>query len=171
MLTDGTITLRAPEPADIDIMYLWENDPLLWIDGAVRAPMSRQLLHDFVMSYNPDPNASGQMRLIIESNATRTAAGCIDLYEYDAINRRAGVGIVISREHHGRGYASAALELMKLYCGQHLGLHQLWAIINRENEPSVRLFTGAGFKTCGSLRSWIRIGNTYRDALMYQLIL
>lgn len=171
MLTDNTITLRAPEPADIDEMYIWENDPSIWTKGSSRMPMSRQLLYDFVNSYNPDPNVTGQMRLIIESCATGMAVGCLDLYDYDSLNRRSGVGIVIDPAHQGHGYASRALKLTIDYCRTFLGLHQLWAIVNRENEVSQHLFRSCGFRSCGSLRSWVRVGNRYTDALMFQALL
>ena len=171
MLTDGVIVLRAPEPADIDAMYLWENDPQIWAEGAVRTPMSRQMLHDFVMCYNPDPNSAGQLRLIIEEVETHEAVGCVDLYEYDAANRRAGVGIVIMPNWQRKCLATRALKLLANYCHESLGLHQLWAIAGRTNEASVRLFETCGYRSCGSLRSWIRRGETYSDALMFQHLL
>ena len=171
MITDGTIILRAPEPSDIDSMYIWENYPTIWKDGALRAPMSRKTLCDFVNYYNPDPASAGQLRLIIELEATHTPVGCIDLYEYDSVNRRAGTGIVISREFQNLGYAARALRLMCDYCQTDLGLHQLWAIVARANEASLKLYTGCGFLTCGNLRSWIRTGNSYSDALILQRLL
>lgn len=171
MLTDGTITLRAPEPSDIDMLYLWENDSSIWEEGAVRAPMSRKMLFDYVNNYNPDPNAAGQMRMVIALNATGDAIGCLDLYDYDALNRRSGVGIVIDESHRNRGYGIASLELLAEYCRRSLGLHQLWAIVSRSNDSSLALFKRAGFRSCGSLKSWIRTGDSYRDALFLQRLL
>lgn len=171
MLTDGTITLRAPEPRDIDRMYLWENDSSIWIDGNTRAPMSHKLLHDFVEFYNPDPYVTSQLRLIIELNVTGEPVGSIDLYEFDGINRRSGVGIVIDPSFRRRGYASRSINLLSRYCHEHLGLHQIWAIVNRNNADSTHLFERCGFRTCGSLKSWIRKGDSYYDALMYQRLL
>lgn len=171
MLTDGVILLRAPEPSDIDAMYLWENDPQIWAEGTVRAPMSRQMLHDFVMCYNPDPNSAGQLRLIIEEKQTHEAVGCVDLYEYDAVNRRAGVGIVIMPQWQRQGLAARALNLMACYCHESLGLRQLWAIAGCDNTASRSLFERCGYRPCGTLRSWIRRGTTFTNALMYQLLL
>lgn len=171
MLTDGTITLRAPEPHDIDIMYMWENDASIWTDGSVRAPMSRKMLFDYVNGYNPDPNATGQLRMIITLCDSGETIGCIDLYDYDALNRRSGVGIVIDKAFRGRGYGRHSLELLAEYCRESLGLHQLWAIVSRKNQPSLSLFEKSGFRSCGSLRSWIRVGTSFHDALFFQRIL
>lgn len=171
MLTDNIISLRAPEPADIESMYLWENDATIWSDGAVRAPMSKKLLQDYVNCYNPDPNVTGQLRMIITLNTTGEALGCIDLYDYDALNRKSGVGIVIDGSFRRRGYGKNALLLLAEYCREELGLHQLWAIISRTNVASLSLFESAGFNTAGCLRSWIRRGESYSDALFFQKLL
>lgn len=156
---------------DIDAMYRWENDESIWAEGAQRAPMSRKTLTDYVNCYNPDPNAAGQLRLIIELTATGEPVGCIDLYEYDSFNRRSGVGIVIDAACRGNGYGRMAVELLAGYSRKHLGLHQLWAVVGRENTASTAMFEACGFRSCGSLRSWIRVGTTWHDALMYQLLL
>lgn len=48
MLTDGTISLRALEPIDVDTLYRWENDPAVWGVGLTLAPYSRKQLWDYV---------------------------------------------------------------------------------------------------------------------------
>lgn len=171
MISDGMISLRAPEPSDVDIMYIWENDASVWEQGTVRAPMSRHSLDIYVRNYNPDPAVDGQLRLIIISVTDGTPIGCLDLYDFDHLNRRAGVGILIDEAFRSKGYCTAALLLFKQYCKKMLGLHQLWAIIHRDNEPSIRAFKSAGFKICGSLRSWIRTADKYHDAFLTQAIL
>ena len=42
------IALRAMEPADIDAIYSWENDPSLWGVSAAHQPFSRQALQRFI---------------------------------------------------------------------------------------------------------------------------
>lgn len=34
LLNDGTISLRALEPSDLDAMIRWENDTRLWSTGS-----------------------------------------------------------------------------------------------------------------------------------------
>ena len=66
LLTDGTITLRAPEPADLDRLYVWENDTTLWSVGRAIAPYSRQQLADYIAGYDADIHSAGQLRLMIQ---------------------------------------------------------------------------------------------------------
>lgn len=171
MLSDSNIILRAPEPADVDAMFRWENDSLSWAYGRTRAPMSRHSLWEYVNGYSADVMREGQGRFIIVDAATAAALGCIDLYEVDVLNRRAGVGIYIECDDRGKGVASSALELLCDYCQRELGLHQLWAVMGAENQPSRALFRRCGFKECGRLRSWIRRGEHYGDALIAQRLM
>ncbi|MDE5656945.1 MAG: GNAT family N-acetyltransferase [Muribaculaceae bacterium] len=161
------IRLRAPEPADIDTLYIWENDPELWPCGDNMAPLSRHALARYIDNYSGDIATDGQLRLII-TEPDGTAVGVVDLYEYSQRDRRAGVGIFIQKEYRCRGYAFQALAWLGVYCATHLGLHQLWAVVGADNDASRALFHSAGFKTCGRLRSWLRRGRRFGDAIIYQ---
>lgn len=169
LLTDGNMTLRAVEPADIDIMLAWENDTADWPASDNTAPCSRHLLEQYVMSYNADIFAARQLKLIIDIDGE--AAGAVDLFDFDPVNRRAALGIVIDRAFRGRGLSVRALCLIVRYSSACLGLHQLWAITAADNHPSRRMLDAAGFTASGRLRSWLRRGSSYSDAYLYQLLL
>ncbi len=169
MITDGVISLRAPEMSDVDVMYLWENDRKSWIDGRIRTPLSRQLLWDYVNNYNPDLFVAGQLRMMICVDGE--AVGMVDLYDVDSMNRRAGVGIIIAPETRRKGYALRALNLLSDYSKRELGLHQLWAITIDENVASRELFHRALYSVSGRLRSWVRVGAQYHDAYISQRLL
>ena len=47
ILSDGTLTLRAVELSDVDILYRWENDTTQWITNNAFAPYSRKQLWDY----------------------------------------------------------------------------------------------------------------------------
>ncbi|MCM1293677.1 MAG: GNAT family N-acetyltransferase [Bacteroides sp.] len=169
MTSDSKITFRAPEPSDLDMLFRWENDADAWRQGRTRAPWSRHALWQYIENYDADILAAGQSRFILMVD--ELPVGCIDLYDIDTINRRAGVGIYIAAEHRCKGLATASLAMMAYYCRIQLGLHQLWAIISADNTDSRSAFRKVGFKECGRLRSWIRVGESYTDALQTQLLL
>lgn len=170
-LQGRSIRLRAVEPEDVETMYLWENDPEVWRVSGTLAPFSRHALLKFVEEQQADVFLTRQLRLIIET-PEGTAAGTLDLFELDPLNRRAGVGILIyERSSRGRGYASEALGLLKDYARQTLGLHQLWCDIGADNEASLRLFGRAGFVRTGVRRDWTLTPEGFRDLLTLQLIM
>lgn len=163
---DNKITLRAPEPDDTDAIYTWENDSALFESLPNPAPLSRFQIWEYIQNYKADPYVDGQLRLVVCKD-TRPV-GLIDLCEFNPTDRRASVGIYIAPAHRHNGIATAALALLCDYAAGTLGLHQLFATIALDNVPSKTLFTSAGFRPSGRLRSWIRRGTQYADAIIFQ---
>lgn len=167
-LSDGSIALRAVERSDLDLLYLWENDTSQWAEGSSVAPFSRKLLADYIAAYSADIFVDRQLRMMIDDCKSGATVGIVDLYDFDPMNRRAGVGILIDAAFRRRGYGRRALDLVWRYSCRHIGMHQLWAVAARDNEASIALFKSAGYATCGSMKSWLRRGERYADALLMQ---
>jgi len=162
------LTLRAPEPTDIDRLLQWENDPGLYESLPQAAPLSRYQIWQYIENYRADPFATHELRLIAADTDSSTPVGHVDLFEFSPSDRRAGVAIYIDKAYRRRGYAIHALQSVEQYAVTSLGMHQLWAIIAIDNAPSVALFTKAGYKSAGRLRSWLRRHDKYADALFFQ---
>lgn len=168
MLKNGNIELRALEPADLEKLYIWENDSTLWKVSQTRVPFSRDLLQKYIESAQ-DIHVHGQLRLIIEQAGL--VAGAIDLFEYDPINSRVGVGIMIGAEYRNKGIAREALVLVVNYSKEILLVDQLYCNIIENNQASESLFEGAGFKRTGVKENWIRTADGFQSVGFYQLLL
>ena len=162
--------LRALEPSDIELMYLWENDPEVWRVGGTTSPLSLQRLAQFVEEQSYDLYTTKQMRLIIE--AEDIAVGTLDILDFDPLHLRFGIGILVyAPELRRKGYAHAAIEAIKTYARDTLALKQIWASVAADNEASIALFEGCGFELCGRRKAWLRRHDGYTDQLEYQCIL
>lgn len=168
LLADDVLKLRAVEPEDIEVLYSWENDTSIWSSGCSLAPYSKKTIWEYIENYNPDIFKANQLRLMITLRNSGETIGTVDLYEFDYQNRRAGIGILVDSKYRNNGYASRCLDIIGKYCGEFLGLHQLWATIGADNDYSLSLFKKCGYITCGRLRSWLRSGKSYTDALILQ---
>jgi diamine N-acetyltransferase len=169
MLEDGNIKLRAPEPEDLDVFYEWENDTVLWPVGCTLIPYSRYDLKQYISS-SKDLYETKQLRLVIEKKPEKEAIGTIDLYDFDPYHRRAAVGIMIDRNQQKKGLASEALALFCNYAFSFLKIHQLYACIPVDNEPSRRLFARCGFHEKCTLSDWQLTHEGYKDVLLVSLI-
>ena len=170
----GTIcSLRALEPSDLDVMYGWENDAELWRTSGTTAPFSRHQLSSLIAEQQYDIYATRQLRLVIEADVDGESrvVGAIDLLDFDPLNRRAGVGIIISAEYRCRGYAADALRCVEQYAREVLMLHQLWCSVAEDNKPSLALFAGAGYEQCGVRRDWILTPQGALSEILFQKIL
>ncbi|MEI6061229.1 MAG: GNAT family N-acetyltransferase [Bacteroidota bacterium] len=167
------LLLRAPEPADIDTLFRWENDMRIWHLGNTLTPYSRFAIEQFVLNTTDDIFASKQLRLMIDWHSSGPEAitvGSIDLFDFDPFHMRAGIGILIDESSRQKGFASEALELLIQYCFNTLNLHQLYCNIEQGNTDSIRLFTKAGFVECGNKKEWLLRKGNWTDELIFQLI-
>jgi len=166
------LQLRALEPADIDLLYQWENDTSVWHLSSTLTPFSRFALEQYVMNAGEDIFATKQLRLMIDvhSGQTRVTTGCIDLFDFDPVNLRAGIGIMIIKAESEKRYASEALDLMVDYAFQKLRLHQLYANVIANNVASLDLFKKKHFIVIGVKKEWTISENNWEDEYMMQLI-
>ena len=167
-LQSENIRLRAPEPEDLELMYLMENDTTLWSVGNTLLPYSRHTLRLYIKQTAHDLYAERQARFVIETQDGE-AIGMIDLADYSPHDARAEVCIGILGRHRGKGYASEALTLLKEYSFQYLNMHQLYAYIPAGHEKSRSLFKKTGFRHTCTLKEWKRNGEKFVDVELFQM--
>lgn len=163
--------LRALEPDDLEFLYALENDPAIWGVSDTLAPVSRHALRRYLEHATADFYVVRQLRLVITTEIGSPAVGVVDLFDYDPLHQRAGVGITILGSERRRGYARQALELLKKYARNVLRLHQIYATVAADNSASLRLFRTAGFRRMGVRREWLRTAGGWADAVEWQYLL
>jgi len=171
-LSNSRVSLRAPEPSDIDFLYCWENNPSLWCMGSSKAPLSKYVLEKYLETAHLDLYEARQLRLIITlTDKPQIAVGAIDLFDFDPYDSKASIGVLIAedadRRHH---YASDSLSLLIDYAFQLLGIHQLYCHVSSNNVESLALFRKHGFVEAGILKDWIRWEQGFLDQSILQLI-
>lgn len=170
ILKGESTKLRAIEPYDLDTIHKWENDSSIWHLSNTLAPFSKNIIKQFIDNSHLDIFQAKQLRLMIE-NINGETIGTIDLFDYDPLHKRAGIGILIAeKENRGKGYASDALGVLIKYCFSVLQLHQLFCNITDDNIESINLFTKKGFRLIGTKKDWLLFSDGTKDESMYQLI-
>jgi len=162
--------LRALEPDDLDILYDTENDKSLWKYSNTSSPFSKHSLKKFIENSHLDIIEHKQVRLVL-SDKNNLPFGFIDLFKYDMINKRAGVGVIIFEKYRSKGLGSISLDLIENYVKKYIPIHQLYANISTENIESIKLFEKHGYLKVGNKKDWIFYNNKYFDELLYQKII
>lgn len=165
LLRDGPTRLRTLEPADVDWLMRWENAPEHWTVSGTTAPYSRAALEALCMGHQ-DVYTAGQLRWIVEERGK--AVGAVDLYEFSALHRRSGIGILTDPEYRGRGTAGRALAIALRHAEEVLLLRSLHAQVHDDNGPSMQLFVSAGFREVGRFIDWTQTRDGWRDAVVFQ---
>lgn len=165
------IYLRALESTDLDLLYTFENNRSIWKVSNTLAPFSKDVLDLYLHSAHQDIYTNKQLRLMICLNNTHEAIGTIDLFEFEPLHLRVGVGVLIFESFRKMGYAFEALNLVMEYTHRTLLLHQLFCNISSSNHESIALFEKCSFKKVGIKKDWNQISNNlFEDELLYQII-
>ena len=164
-----TLKLRALEPNDLEMVYDIENDKSLWVYSNTTSPFSRHTLKKFIENSHLDIIEHKQLRLVIADNDN--SYGFIDLYDYDFINRRVGLGIIIFKKYRSKGIGLISLQLTEDYLLEHVPIHQVYANISSTNKESISLFEKSDFVNVGLKKDWIFYNNQFNDELLFQKIL
>mgnify|MGYP005697826855 CR=1 FL=1 len=164
----NNLFLRKPISSDLNQLLSWENDFQKTFHTDHPRFYTADEIQNFLSS-DHDLLSQGQLRYIIVDN--KVPVGCIDLYSYDLINSRAGVGVFIDPEFRLKGYASNSLEMLKTIASQEYFILNLYAEILANNIPSIKIFEKSGFIKNGKKQNWIRLEDSFEDVYFYQILL
>lgn len=160
--------LRPLEPEDLDFMYTIENDAELWDTTDSDAPYSRHALRRYLAAIE-SVYESGELRLVIEIDGKDgpVPIGTVQLSSYTPLHARAEVGLALLKSYRGQGYGTRAVKLVESLAVKRLHVHSLHAVIARENEVSLAIFTRLGYHVVGTLPDWLYQGGRPTDALLF----
>ena len=156
------LRLRKIEPSDLPFLYQWENDATSWAESDTHNPLSRHDLHQYIENNTGDIYRDGQLRLMIEQGGQ--TLGCIDLFDFDARNRKAAIGMYIAPDARGKGVGSEAVKQLLNYAFDFLHLRMVYAIISVNNHACSHIYEQLGFAPSSPLKDWTLEG----DAILWQ---
>ncbi|PQJ72514.1 GNAT family N-acetyltransferase [Polaribacter butkevichii] len=169
-LNGKKINLRALEPEDLDFLYQIENNESFWEISHTQTPFSKFILRQYLENAHLDIYEAKQLRLLIEESSTKKQLGMIDVFDYNPMHKRAGIGVLIHPKYQQNGFASEALSLLIAYAFTYLNVHQLYANITSNNLKSISLFTKHHFLKVGVKKDWILSEGKFKDEVLFQLI-
>ena len=169
MLTNE-INLRALELDDLEFLFEIENNRNLWKISYTILPFSKYHLEKYIKDSNLDIFSEKQFRFVI-SLKNKHPIGLIDLFDFDPINHRAGIGIFIKDTERKKGYALESVKLIEDISKKDLQIHQLYVNVGLDNKVSLNLFKKLGYIEVGTKKDWNYIGGKYMDEVLLQKIL
>ena len=165
------IYLRALESDDLALFYVSENNMAIWKVSNTITPFSKDILQLYLQTAHQDIYTNKQLRLMICLNTTNEPSGTIDLFDFEPMHFRVGVGVLIFDGFRKKGYAFESIELIKEYTKNTLLMHQLYCNVSSNNTESIHLFEKSNFSLIGTKKDWNRTYfNEFEDEHMYQLI-
>lgn len=164
------INLRALELDDVEFLFEIENNGNIWKISDTILPFSKYHLEKYIKESNLDIFSEKQFRFVI-CLENKTPVGLIDIFDFDPINHRAGIGIVIKSTHRKRGYALESVKLIEDISKKDLQIHQLFVNVGINNKSSLNLFRKLGYNKVGIKKEWNYSNGRYTDEILFQKIL
>ena len=145
MFRKEELIVRAVKALDFDFLFKLENDEAYWYLSDSNRAFAAKEVRDFISRAQQPILLTKQFRYIIEIE-NRGQIGCIDLFDFDPINKFVGVGIIIYDETYRRkGYAKGALCLIESYVREVLDCNFIFAYVLEDNKASVSLFKAMNY--------------------------
>ena len=169
------VILRAPRPSDYgdwsDLRrrsktFLQPWEPIWPADDLSRSAYRRRL-----MAYQRDMDLGSGYSFLVIRKEDRVLVGGITLSNIRrGVAQTGAVGYWVGEPHARQGHTLAAVEALRGFAFDRLGLHRLEAACLPENEASSRLLRRAGFQPEGRASAYLKINGDWRDHLLFGLV-
>jgi diamine N-acetyltransferase len=143
------VDLRVVNSEDLELVLKWENNPEFWPYSATSGPFTREEVLQFIDECNHLENHK-QCRFLIISDFQDEPIGALDIFEFDAAQKTAGIGILIAEDKNRRkGIAKEAILHLATREDIKRKIRLLWCIVHCDNDRSLRLFEACDFQIKG----------------------
>jgi RimJ/RimL family protein N-acetyltransferase len=134
---------------DLEPFWAYRNDPEVARYQSWESCSEREAL-DFIREMSSsEPGTPGEwFQFAVELKESGQLIGDRGL-KTEEDGRQAEIGVTLSREYQGMGYASEAVSRLLDHAFGYLALHRVVAIVDKENVPSVALVERLGMKREG----------------------
>ena len=159
------VTLRPLERGDLHFVHVLNNNRSVmgyWFEEPYESFVELEEL------YRKHIHDQSERRFIVE-DAGGERVGLVELVEIDHLHRRAEFLIMISPEHQGRGFATAATHRAINYAFRVLNLYKLYLLVDVDNARAIRIYERAGFQREGLLVDEYFSDGRYRSVIRMAL--
>jgi diamine N-acetyltransferase len=107
-----------------------------------------------------------QQRWLIWNSENKTPIGILDAFDFDEHNQSIGIGILIpNKQDHNQGIGTEAIQLLIKKLTFEKQIVRVFALVDKDNMPSISLFTKSGFEFQREQMCLNRIVNRYEKLL------
>lgn len=154
LLETPRLLLRELREGDVNAVFRVFSDPEVVryydISGLPNVDAAASLIEKLRQRYD----SRGGIRWALVEKNSGNVVGTAGFNSMHTGFRRADVGYELSRQHWGHGFATEALERIKTFGHEHVGLQRIEATVMVGNDPSARVLQRCGFEEEGLLRAY-----------------
>ena len=166
-LYSARLKLRPLLPQDAPLLATYRNDPVVARYQGWALPYSVHDARQLVAGMEGRaPGDAGWVQIGVQHRETGVLLGDVAIH---TLGLQAELGVTLTAEAQGRGYASEALGTLVAYAFQTLELHRLTGEIDPRNSPVARLLLSLGFRHLETHPGSYLIRGSWTDNAVYEL--
>jgi RimJ/RimL family protein N-acetyltransferase len=134
-------------------------------------PETLEDVDSFIQRNNKEFNQpESWYQVLITDKETKAVIGDVGIHFFGSENLQVELGITLSKNFHGKGYASEALEGVMNFLFNDLKKHRIMASVDPDNIDSLNLMVRIGFRKEGHFVKSLFWKNNWVDDVIYALL-
>jgi RimJ/RimL family protein N-acetyltransferase len=166
------LVLRRFRPQDAEAFAAYRSDPAVARYQSWQVPFTPVQARRFIAGLaDAHPGEPGEwFQFAVELRATGELVGDCAATLQLADERQAQIGYTLAAAHHRRGLGTELVSRLLDYLVDEHDVHRVWASLDPDNVPSVRLLERLGWRREGHLVESYWNGAVWRDDLLYAVL-
>tara|TARA_B100001109_G_scaffold244536_1_gene231351 strand:- start:815 stop:1387 length:573 start_codon:yes stop_codon:yes gene_type:complete len=170
ILETERLSLLSFTPQDVDNFFNLRSDEdfmmYLGLHPLKKKSAARSRVHDIIHDFNTQNGLNWKISLKGENELI----GYIGFWRIDFDNFRAEIGFGLDQEHQHQGYMTEAMEAVRDYGFENMGINSIKADVDPRNESSVQLLVNTGYKKEAHFRENYFFDGQFLDSDYYCMI-
>lgn len=165
------VRLRAMDEPDWEGHYYnrYDTPARRLLNYEVELPPTPQEAKDMIEHFKNFKEGSGRLMFSIE-NLEGVTVGGINLNSIDERNGTFSIGMQVDRDHRGKGYGTAAMDIVLGYAFNERRLNKYYGAVLKGNIPSETMLKKLGCLEEGRRRQMVYTDGKYHDEILFGLL-
>ena len=169
MLTGKKIILRAPLSTDVDFFHSIRNNTELQAALITRAkPNSKAKVQQWLNKRCDEENT---LFFVIEENTSKKPCGFIQLTDINVYDQHSKLGVCISSDHIGKGYAKEAMSISEKYIKYTINVNKIILEVLTENRHAINLYEKCGYRSIGYFEKHFYYNGIFHNVSLMEKII
>ncbi len=171
MITGKRIRLRAISKDDLPQYIVWLNDPDVFRNTSLFAPLSMEQEEQWYRDTLAHPVEEQPLAIEVKTDGGWKLVGNVGLMNFDQRIRSAEIGIFIGdKSYWDKGYGTEAMQLILGFGFGSVNLNRIYLRVFETNPRGIHCYENVGFQLEGRMRQAHYLDGKYIDVLLMSIL-
>jgi len=171
MITGKQVRLRAINKDDLPQFVVWMNDPDVFRNTSLFAPLSMEQEEQWYRDTLAHPVEEQPLAIEVKTDGGWKLVGNVGLMNLDQRIRSAEIGIFIGdKSYWDKGYGTEAMQMILDFGFGSVNLNRIYLRVFETNPRGIRCYEKVGFQLEGRMRQAYYLDGKHIDVLLMSIL-